>query len=510
MQNIRRLSQIIFFILFLGLILRNVFPLNVSIPVNVFIYIDPLLGISTILATREIIGWAFWGIISIIVTIIAGRVFCGWVCPLGTLSDIFPYFIKSLPNINKRSLRKYKYLILLFIIVSSLLSFPISFLFDPLMILSRSFTMFFYPVLVYFVNLIIEIDLISNVGSKIATLFSKYAILTDFQPKYQSSLGLTVIIFIILFLGMKEVRFWCKNLCPLGALFALFAKIKLLKRNIKDNCQRCNKCVRICKMKSIEKVFPLIYKEEECILCLNCVYECPTNSIKHKLEIKFAKRISNYKNIDISRRDLINTAFLSFLALGVGKTDYIKRSQYFRIIRPPGAIKEEEFTLRCIRCGNCIKICASNGHGLQPILLERGWEAIWTPKLSFQDGYCAYNCNLCGQVCPTKSIKLLSKEEKKKLKIGKAIINKELCIPWKEDKSCLVCEEHCPLPKKAIKFKDELKKMPTGVVKIRRPYILEDICTGCGICEYKCPAIEGAGIYVIPRNNSHINNLSLT
>lgn len=487
--------------LFLGLILRNAFPLNISTAVNIFIYLDPLLGISTILVTREIISWVFYGIILLIITILVGRIFCGWICPLGTLNDIFPYFIRRLPNLEKRGLRKYKYLILLFIIISSLLSLPISFLLDPLMILSRSFTMFFYPLLVYFINLIVEIDLLGSVGSKIATFFAKYAILVDFQPKYQSSLGFAIILFLILFLGRREVRFWCKNLCPLGALYALASKIKLLRRDVKDSCRRCCKCVRVCKMEALEKVFPLIYKGEECILCLNCAHECPTNSIKFKLKFSLARKISSYKNIDISRRDLINTTLFSLLALGVGKINYVIKSKYFKIIRPPGAIKEEEFVLRCLRCGSCIKICASNGHGLQPMILERGWGAIWTPKLSFQDGYCAHNCNLCGQVCPTEAIKHLPKEEKKKIKIGKAIIDEEACIPWKENKDCLVCEEHCPLPRKAIKFKEELIKTNDKILRIKRPYVLEDLCTGCGICEYKCPTTEGKGIYIVPKIN---------
>ena len=62
------------------------------------------------------------------------------------------------------------------------------------------------------------------------------------------------------------------------------------------------------------------------------------------------------------------------------------------IIRPPGVSDEQVFCSLCIRCGNCMKVCVTNG--LQPVILEAGLHGIWSPKLVPEIGYCEYNCKL--------------------------------------------------------------------------------------------------------------------
>jgi formate hydrogenlyase subunit 6/NADH:ubiquinone oxidoreductase subunit I len=128
-----------------------------------------------------------------------------------------------------------------------------------------------------------------------------------------------------------------------------------------------------------------------------------------------------------------------------------------------------------------MKVCPTNG--LQPLLLSSGLSAMWTPRLVPEIGYCEYNCNLCGKVCPTGAISLLPLRDKQKKKIGVDRINRRVCLPWAKNKECIVCEEHCPLPEKAVK----LKREKIGSETVLRPYIDEKICTGCGICQTKCP-----------------------
>jgi MauM/NapG family ferredoxin protein len=164
------------------------------------------------------------------------------------------------------------------------------------------------------------------------------------------------------------------------------------------------------------------------------------------------------------------------------------------VIRPPAALNEEEFLNRCVRCGNCMKVCITNG--LQPTMFQSGLQGVWTPRLVPEIGYCEYQCTLCGNTCPTGAILSLSVEQKKAVKLGVAEIDRSICIPWAHNKDCIVCEEHCPISQKAIK----LKGVKIGSRTIFRPYIDEVLCVGCGICQNKCPVRPRRAIEVAPRN----------
>ena len=157
-----------------------------------------------------------------------------------------------------------------------------------------------------------------------------------------------------------------------------------------------------------------------------------------------------------------------------------------------------------------MKVCPTNA--LQPALIEAGPEGIWTPMLVPRIGYCEYYCSLCSQVCPTGAIRELSIEEKLKVTIGTAFINKNTCIPYNLGTPCIVCEEHCPTSPKAIKFITTETKLPDGSIKIPlAPVIDMDLCIGCGICENKCPVVDAPAIYVtsVGEDRSEKNQLLL-
>ncbi len=160
------------------------------------------------------------------------------------------------------------------------------------------------------------------------------------------------------------------------------------------------------------------------------------------------------------------------------------------IIRPPAALEEEDFVNRCIRCGNCMKVCITNG--LHPVMLQAGAEGIWTPHLLPEIGYCEYHCTLCGRTCPTGAIPVLTLEQKLKTRLGLAQIDRSICLPWAHEKECIVCQEHCPVSEKAIK----LNIYAGGAAK---PYIDEYLCIGCGICQNKCPVRPVRAVRVGPK-----------
>ncbi len=128
-------------------------------------------------------------------------------------------------------------------------------------------------------------------------------------------------------------------------------------------------------------------------------------------------------------------------------------------------------------------------------------EELWLPVAVMREGYCEYNCNLCSQVCPTDAIMPLTLEEKQHTPIGLAHFDKNLCIPYARNSDCIVCEEHCPTPDKAIKF--DVREVVTreGEKKmVKYPYVIKELCIGCGICETRCPLPGQAGIYVTTAN----------
>jgi ferredoxin len=201
--------------------------------------------------------------------------------------------------------------------------------------------------------------------------------------------------------------------------------------------------------------------------------------------------------LDLKRRGLIvggiagaSTALLArSSALGQGRTFSPE------LIRPPGSTAEDDFLAKCIRCGECMKVCPTNA--IQPALNEGGITGLWTPVLKMRLGYCEYECTLCSQVCPTQAIQRMPLEEKQKIKIGLAFFDRNRCLPYASARTCIVCEEHCPTPKKAIWF-EEVQVMTSAktLTTVKQPHVDPALCTGCGICETKCPIADMRGVYI--------------
>jgi len=243
-----------------------------------------------------------------------------------------------------------------------------------------------------------------------------------------------------------------------------------------------------------------INNSTECIQCGECATVCKPHSISYGIGCNKGKN-----EIDLSRRRLFQASAAGIAGLALIKASNVHGYNDGKAIRPPGALPEDQFLDRCIRCQECIKICSSTGGCLQPALTETGWEGIWSPVSVPVMGYCEYNCNLCGQVCPTGAIQNLDLERKKEIRMGTAYFDKSRCIPWYDHNDCLVCEEHCPVPEKAIQFDvREIQTVDGETRVVKFPYVVEDRCTGCGICETKCPIVGKKGVFVTPANQQRL------
>jgi len=398
-----------------------------------------------------------------------------------------------------RGLRKAKFAILFVVFISAIFGLQTSWILDPIVAAARFVSLNLIPIATFLLNaffIFLIRDLHAGGGVVDAYHALKSSILGVHVHYFPHSFLILAFFLCICGAALIKERLWCRMLCPLGALYALVARFSLLRRVI-QGCVQCKRCKSACRMGAIRD--DADYAKGECILCMDCVYECPPHITKFVFKQCSTAKVEARQNDrgggpGISRANFIFLVISSILGLGAS---FGKRTSAgtprVNVIRPPGSLKEERFVDRCVRCGNCMKVCPTNG--LQPVMLESGIEGMWTPRLVPEIGYCEYNCTLCGNVCPTGAIPRLALEAKKKMRLGLAEIDRSICIPWAHGKTCIVCEEHCPISNKAIK----LDRSGTGSAQISRPYVDMTLCIGCGICQAKCPVRPVRAIGVSPQ-----------
>ena len=498
-QNIyiRRITQAFFLLLFLFLFRKTDYPGQEIIPyaVNIFFCWNPLIALSVMLIAKTIM-FIFLPAISIIVlTVIFGRVFCSWICPLGTLLDLWQRMMPAKRYYQKKTFPEIRYSLLILTIISSLLGLQLVGFVDPFSLLFRGLTFIIDPL----INLVIvgffdylylnTPEYISSISEPIYQTLKRTIL--AYQQVYFLSVFLTFCILLSIFaLELIDNRLWCKKVCPLGALLSIISRFSLLKRLPQKLCNKCNQCKDLCKMSSFNSEG--FQNQENCTRCMQCVKTCSNNKIQ--FTFKLLKKTTNHTYI--SRRNFVNSTVVGCLLPLVNTIDAQKRLSNPYLLRPPGAKKETEFQDLCVRCGECMKVCITNA--LQPTMLESGWSGIFVPRIIPRLGYCEFNCYLCGQVCPTGAIQFLNLKQKHKTVIGKAYFDKNRCLPYAKNTPCIVCEEHCPVYDKAIKYNTVNVKNKDGkIIELKQPYVVYDRCIGCGICENKCPVKGEAAIRVM-------------
>lgn len=500
MHTLRRLRpgiQLAAFLLFLCLALgigRTGF-----MPADLFFRLDPLTSLAQAIAARRIVPGLLIGAgIALIVALLVGRAWCGWLCPLGAALDAAPTR-KPRPHDPDLSVhwRQVKYFLLLLIFIAALFG-NLSFLvLDPITLLYRALATAIWPAahaLLWGVEkLLYNVPFLQGAVDVLET--TRGTLLPVGQPTYASGMLIGLLFGGVLALNAIRPRFWCRYLCPLAALLGLVSKVAWLRRVVGDTCVDCHRCARACPTGTIDPARGFVSDPAECTMCLACVPVCSRAGQQFRGHWGRGRwQAASRQPYDPSRRQFLAATGAAMAAAGLFAVEPAARQPHPRLIRPPGA-QGPAFASQCIRCGLCVKACPTSG--LQPSLVEAGWSGLWTPVLAPRLGHCDYSCNACGQVCPTAAIPRLALEEKRRVVIGQAYIDRDRCIPWIDNRTCLVCEEMCPTPEKAIQLEDVTVLGAEGTaIQVRRPHVVRDRCIGCGICENRCPLAGEAAIRV--------------
>jgi len=481
LKTIRRVWSVFFVTLFLFFLFSADFSRMKGYQVGLFLQADPLVWLAGLLT-----GWTVYTGVALALFIIAptlflGRFYCSWICPLGIMNQWIYRLMPGRKPVEDYSMNEYRplyrlkyYILAALLVLAAMGSLQIG-LFDPIALIHRSFIISVLP----------------------ATDMGMGAI----YQRPQLFLGgvLIGLLFIALILANRQYpRFWCRTLCPLGALLGVMSlgSVYRIRRDV-DKCTDCNKCLRGCQGACDPQGALRI---AECHVCMNCIDDCPEDALTFGPP---ESRSSIHAPLDVNRRRMMETVVAAAVLYPMMKSSLTgETTAQAAVIRPPGSLAEPDFLRRCIKCAMCMRACPTNV--LQPALLEAGFEGLWTPVLINQIGWCESHCVMCGQVCPTGAIMPLTVQQRAgtpgkppPMKLGTAFYDRGRCLPWAMNVECIVCEEVCPTSPKAIWFEvKEIKNRDGSTRKLKMPYVDPKLCIGCGICENKCPVQDKAAIRV--------------
>ena len=449
------------------------------IPGRLLMEMNPLAALATTVAVGVLYSGLWLAAAVAILTLLFGRFFCSWMCPLGTLQDLAGVSNRKKSIAQKKELNRYrdiyflKYGLLLGFLVLAVTG-PVQVgLLDPLALYLRTLGSVVLPGMQAAGVPLGVLERVTAGGILIALTMTAVLVATRFIP-----------------------RAWCRTVCPLGALFGILSRWSLF--GIRRDPSKCVKC-GICRMSCNGAADPdSRIRPSECILCFNCVSKCPKEAITYGLPSP--AKCQSDSSPDLTRRRALASASAGLLAYPVLRGAISSANTPSpKLIRPPGSLEEKEFLGRCLKCGACMHVCPTGG--LQPAFMEGGFESLWTPVLVPRIGYCEANCTRCGHQCPTGAIRELERADrvgtKNPVKIGTAFLDRGRCLPWAMGKPCLVCEEVCPVSPKAIIVEDAGIVSSEGVVtRLGRPRVVPENCIGCGACENHCPIADKAAIRI--------------
>jgi ferredoxin len=512
-MRLRRPAQIVCLTAFLGLLIAAGFQW-LQAP-DLFLRLDPVLMAITVLSARVIFWAALPAALVIATAPLVGRAFCGHICPMGTTLDAADWCIggKKTPRSARSgraqdgraqgsplqpaalitqssslSPQSSSLMVLAAVIGAALLGISLVHFASPLSLITRFYALVVDPVarLAGAAGL----DLFRPAFDWLDIRALTFASVETRQ--YETGLFILALFGGIFAAARLAPRFWCRYLCPSGALLGLASVRPLVRRHVSEACIQCGQCVRKCPMGAIPNDRPEVTRYSECIACGTCMAVCPVEAVS--FPAGRGERAPD--GIDGGRRRFLGAGLVGATAAATcltGITAPAGKETEGQVrppglLRPPGARPEPDFLARCVRCGECMTACPTNT--LQPIWLTAGFPGLFSPAVTPRRGYCDPRCARCGDVCPTGAIRPLASPERIWARTGIAVVHRQTCLAWEHQKSCMVCDEVCPYD--AIDFQRE----PGNPFPV--PHVDENRCGGCGYCEHFCPVQNRPAITVSP------------
>ena len=456
------------------------------VPAELFLALDPLVSISTALAAKTWVWSLAFAAVILGICLLVPRGFCGYLCPLGTLIDLFDWAVSRRVEPFRVPDNGWwvhiKYYLLAGSLVAALCGVLVTGYVAAIPVLTRGLLFVLAP---------LQVGLLRGPHQ-----------VPPLNAGHYPSIGLFVL---VLGLGLLKPRFWCKYVCPSGAVFSVSNLLRLSQRKVEASCIHCGRCVEICPFDAIKADDTT--RTSDCTLCQTCGGVCPTQAIKfverwNRADLKACGDPPTGETA-LGRRGFLSlTAGATAATAGGVLATMMTRAFGADLdpagnalpVRPPGSVPEPAFLQLCIRCGECFQACPN--HVLQPLGFQQGLEGLWTPQVVADWAGCESSCNACGQVCPTGAIRALPMEEKKVARMGLAIVNQHTCLPYASREACQLCVDECvSAGYRAIEFtrvhhEVDAAGLPVEDSGFLAPVVLAERCVGCGLCQTRCYRIN--------------------
>src|SRR5271157_593550 len=221
--RVRLISQIFFIGLALFFAFITQFSYLKGYPVSLFLEVDPLVAIASSITTHTLYRGLIWSLVILIPTLLLGRFFCNWICPYGTLHQFVGWLFNTRRVKERMESNRYrkwfalKYYILIGMLVAAAFGSLQIGLLDPICLFFRSLTISVLP----------AVDMASG-----------WIYVQPFVYQFAWVVGPILIFFVAMNLVIP--RFFCRVLCPLGALLGLLSRVSLWR--IERDAQRCANC----------------------------------------------------------------------------------------------------------------------------------------------------------------------------------------------------------------------------------------------------------------------------
>ncbi|MCR5826920.1 MAG: 4Fe-4S binding protein [Bacteroidales bacterium] len=413
-------------------------------------------------------------ILTVIVTLVLGRVYCSVICPLGVFQDI-------VSNISgRRKGKKNRF-------TSS----------KEVAWLRYTVWVLFFAAVIFGVQAFVALIEPYSAFGRIVTSIK--------HPMLPTAIIAAVTLIVIAVLAWRNGRTWCNTICPVGTLLSFFSRCAMFRPVIDtEKCKDCKSCEKRCKASCINIASHKV-DYSRCVACFDCIDNCKFDALHYEFAWGKGKKAEKTSASGDGKSDAGRRAFLTSSALAIGTAalkaqdlDAGKNDGGFAEILPKvshdrtepltpfGSKSVKDFYDRCTACQLCVSQCPNNVLKPSTDLMH-----FMQPYMTYENGYCRPECTICSQVCPAGAIEPLTKEEKTSFHIGVATVERDLCIVERDGVNCGNCSRHCPAEAITMVSKD-----PGDPASLLIPAVNEAKCIGCGACENLCPSRPLSAIHV--------------